>query len=55
MHARIIRLPVNIKIEILAVVCLAVADGLVEGTGHFHVLVDEKAPAEGDAIPFDDT
>lgn len=31
------------------------ADGLVEGTGHFHILIDEKSPAEGEAIPFNDT
>ena len=31
------------------------ADGLVEGTGHFHVLIDQKATAVGEALPFDDT
>jgi hypothetical protein len=35
----------------------AAADGLIPGTGHFHVYVDVPAaqqPGEGEAIPFDD-
>lgn len=34
----------------------AAADGLIPGTGHFHVYVDVPAaqqPGEGEAIPFD--
>ncbi|PNH07645.1 hypothetical protein TSOC_005881 [Tetrabaena socialis] len=30
------------------------ADGLIPGTGHYHLVVDAPAPAEGTAIPFDD-
>jgi hypothetical protein len=30
------------------------ADGAIPGTGHFHVLVDLPAMAEGEPIPFDD-
>lgn len=31
------------------------ADGLLPGTGHFHVFVDvAEQPEEGEAIPFDD-
>ena len=30
------------------------AEGFIAGTGHFHVLIDQPAPAEGEAIPFDD-
>jgi hypothetical protein len=32
------------------------ADGLIPGTGHFHVFVDvAQQPQEGEAIPFDDS
>ncbi len=32
------------------------ADGLIDGTGHFHLMIDEtQAFEEGRAIPFDDT
>lgn len=35
--------------------CLSAADGLIPGTGHFHVFVDvAEQPDEGEAIPFDD-
>lgn len=35
---------------------LPAAEGLIEGTGHFHLLVDEKKGfVEGQSIPFDDT
>lgn len=27
--------------------------GVIPNTGHFHVMVDAPAPAEGEAIPFD--
>jgi hypothetical protein len=30
------------------------AEGFIAGTGHFHVLIDQPAPSEGEAIPFDD-
>jgi hypothetical protein len=42
---------------VVVVVVSAAADGLVPGTGHFHVYVDVPAsqqPGEGEAIPFDD-
>ncbi len=31
------------------------ADGVIPGTGHFHVLVDLPAAEEGEALPFDAT
>lgn len=35
---------------------VSAADGVIPGTGHFHVLIDEDQQyEEGDTIPFDDT
>ena len=38
--------------------CLRVpsaADGVIPGTGHFHVNIDAPNVEEGESIPFDDT
>jgi hypothetical protein len=32
----------------------AAADGVIPGTGHFHVLIDLPSAPEGETIPFDD-
>lgn len=48
--------PLHVEFAVEGMEVLPAADGLIEGTGHFHLMIDEKtAFEEGRAIPFDDT
>ncbi|PNW88160.1 hypothetical protein CHLRE_01g016900v5 [Chlamydomonas reinhardtii] len=46
--------PVHIDFTVSGLTVKPAAEGLQEGTGHHHLLVDVAAPAAGEAIPFDD-
>ncbi|GAX74301.1 hypothetical protein CEUSTIGMA_g1750.t1 [Chlamydomonas eustigma] len=45
--------PVHLEFQVEGLAVKPAADGLVSGTGHFHVLIDEPLPEEGEGIPFD--
>ncbi|KAF6250984.1 hypothetical protein COO60DRAFT_1298674 [Scenedesmus sp. NREL 46B-D3] len=48
--------PVHVEFAVDGLTVRPAADGLIPGTGHFHVYVDVPAaqqPGEGEAIPFD--
>eukprot|EP00877_Chromochloris_zofingiensis_P003429 jgi/Chrzof1/13087/Cz07g19100.t1 len=48
--------PVHLQLTVDGMTVRPAADGVIPGTGHFHVLIDEDQQyEEGDTIPFDDT
>ncbi|KAG2447178.1 hypothetical protein HYH02_007921 [Chlamydomonas schloesseri] len=46
--------PVHIDFTVSGLSVKPAAEGLQEGTGHHHLLIDVAAPPAGEAIPFDD-
>lgn len=48
--------PLHLEFAVEGMDVLPAADGLIEGTGHFHLMIDEKTQfEEGRSIPFDET
>ncbi|KAG2493694.1 hypothetical protein HYH03_008208 [Edaphochlamys debaryana] len=46
--------PLHLEFVVEGLSVKPAADGLVDGTGHHHLIVDVAAPAKGEKIPFDD-
>eukprot|EP00882_Tetradesmus_deserticola_P017063 GHRQ01018257.1.p1 GENE.GHRQ01018257.1~~GHRQ01018257.1.p1 ORF type:complete len:169 (+),score=58.79 GHRQ01018257.1:84-590(+) len=56
-NSKAVASPVHVEFAVDGLTVRPAADGLIPGTGHFHVYVDVPAaqqPGEGEAIPFDD-
>lgn len=50
--------PLHVEMGVKGLTVMPASEGLIEGTGHFHVVVDRAASdklAAGDVIPFDAT
>jgi hypothetical protein len=45
--------PVHLEFQVEGLTVKPAVEGLVAGTGHFHVLIDQPLPEEGEGIPFD--
>lgn len=45
--------PLHVEMSVSGMVVKPAADGVLPGTGHFHVTIDSAPLAEGVAIPFD--
>jgi len=47
--------PVHLSLLVQGMEVRPAADGVIPGTGHFHVNIDAPSTEEGESIPFDDT
>lgn len=47
--------PVNVKMSAAGVEIEPAADGVKEGSGHFHIIVDAECVTAGEVIPADET